>query len=52
VEDAVAGIQAAKAAGAVACGIPSTCGADELSGAGADAIIHKLEDLLEMGAGQ
>jgi HAD superfamily hydrolase (TIGR01509 family) len=52
VEDAVAGIQAAKAAGAVACGIPSTCGAEELLGAGADAIIHKLEDLLDMGAGQ
>lgn len=50
VEDAVAGIQAAKAAGAVACGIPSTCGADELQHAGADLIIHRLEDLLEFGA--
>jgi len=50
VEDAVAGIQAAKAAGAVACGIPSTCGADELQRAGADMIIDKLEDLLELGA--
>jgi HAD superfamily hydrolase (TIGR01509 family) len=50
VEDAVAGIQAAKAAGAVACGIPSTCGADELEHAGADLIIHQLEDLLEIGA--
>ncbi len=49
VEDAVAGIQAAKAAGAVACGIPSTCGADELQLAGADLIIDKLEDLLEIG---
>ena len=50
VEDAVAGIQAAKAAGAVACGIPSTCSADELVRAGADLIIESLEDLLEIGA--
>jgi beta-phosphoglucomutase len=50
VEDAVAGIQAAKRAGAVACGIPSTCGAEELARAGADLIIDKLEDLLELGA--
>jgi HAD superfamily hydrolase (TIGR01509 family) len=50
VEDAVAGIQAAKAAGAVACGIPSTCGAAELERAGADLIIDKLEDLLQIGA--
>jgi HAD superfamily hydrolase (TIGR01509 family) len=48
VEDAVAGIQAAKAAGAVACGIPSTCGAAELERAGADLIIDELQDLLEM----
>ena len=48
VEDAVAGIQAAKAAGAVACGIPSTCGAAELERAGADLIIDELKDLLEM----
>ncbi len=51
VEDAVAGIQAAKAAGAVACGIPSTCGAEELQRAGADLIVDRLEDLLEIGAG-
>jgi HAD superfamily hydrolase (TIGR01509 family) len=50
VEDAVAGIQAAKAAGAVACGIPSTCSAEELARAGADLIIDQLEDLLEIGA--
>ena len=49
VEDAVAGIQAAKRAGAVACGIPSTCSAEELASAGADLIIDKLEDLLEIG---
>jgi HAD superfamily hydrolase (TIGR01509 family) len=48
VEDAVAGIQAAKAAGAGACGIPSTCGAAELELAGADLMIDELEDLLEM----
>ena len=48
VEDAVAGIQAAKAAGAVACGIPSTSGAAELERAGADLIIDELQDLLEM----
>jgi HAD superfamily hydrolase (TIGR01509 family) len=50
VEDAIAGIQAAKAARAVACAIPSTCGADELVRAGADLIIDDLEDLLEIGA--
>jgi beta-phosphoglucomutase len=49
VEDAVAGIKAAKRAGAVACGIPSTCSAEELAGAGADLIIDKLEDLLGIG---
>jgi len=50
IEDAVAGIQAAKAAGAVACGIPNTCPADQLEQAGADFIIERLEDLLEIGA--
>lgn len=50
VEDAVAGIQAAKAAGAVACGIPTTCSAEELQRAGADLMIDDLEDLLELGA--
>lgn len=49
VEDAVAGIQAAKAAGGVACGIPATCPAEELQRAGADLLIERLEDLLEMG---
>jgi len=46
VEDAVAGIQAARAAGGVACGIPSTCAAGDLELAGADFIIDTLEDLL------
>jgi HAD superfamily hydrolase (TIGR01509 family) len=50
VEDAVAGIQAAKGAGAVACGIPTTCPVIELQRAGADLIIDNLEDLLEIGA--
>jgi beta-phosphoglucomutase len=50
VEDAVAGIRAAKAAGAVACGIPTTCSAIELQRAGADLIIASLDDLLEIGA--
>ncbi len=50
VEDAVAGIQAAKAAGASACGIPTTCSAMELQQAGADLMIDDLEDLLEIGA--
>lgn len=49
VEDAVAGIQAAKRAGAVACGIPATSPAEELARAGADVIIDQLEDLLEIG---
>ncbi len=50
VEDARAGIEAAKTAGAVACGIPSTCSANELEQAGADCLIDRLEDLLEIGA--
>ena len=50
VEDATAGIQAAKSAGAAACGIPSTCSVTELEAAGADWIIDSLEDLLELGA--
>jgi beta-phosphoglucomutase len=50
VEDAVAGVQAAKAAGAMACGILSTCSVTQLKDAGADFIINRLEDLLEIGA--
>ena len=49
VEDAVAGIEAAKAAGAVACGIPNTCSRAKLEQAGADLIIERLEDLLTLG---
>jgi HAD superfamily hydrolase (TIGR01509 family) len=50
VEDAVAGIQATKAAGAWACGICSTSTSHELERAGADLIIDRLEELLEVGA--
>jgi HAD superfamily hydrolase (TIGR01509 family) len=46
VEDAVAGIQAARAAGGVACGIPTTCAVNDLEQAVADFIIDRLEDLL------
>jgi beta-phosphoglucomutase len=46
VEDAVAGIQAGRAAGGVVFGIPSTCTACDLEQAGADFIIESLEDLL------
>jgi HAD superfamily hydrolase (TIGR01509 family) len=49
VEDAIAGIEAAKAAGAIACGIPTTCAAEQLEGAGADCMIDRLEDLLQIG---
>ena len=52
VEDAVAGIQAAKAAGAWACGIPNNRPAHELERAGADFIIQRLESLLEIGSPQ
>lgn len=50
IEDAVAGIQAAKAAGTLACGIPYTCSAAQLQKAGADLIIERLQDLLGIGA--
>ena len=47
VEDAVAGIQAARAAGGVVFGIPATCAVSDLVQAGADFIIDTLEDLLK-----
>jgi len=46
VEDAVAGIQAAKAAGALACGILTTRSECDLRHAGADLVIQRLDDLL------
>jgi beta-phosphoglucomutase len=48
VEDAVAGIQAAKSAGAIACGISTTRSESDLLEAGADFIIRRLSDLLEL----
>ena len=49
VEDAVAGIVAAKAAGAGAIiGIAGTCPADQLLGAGASHVIHALAELPEL----
>ncbi len=46
VEDAVAGIQAGRAAGGVVFGIPTMCPVSDLEQAGADFIIDTLEDLL------
>jgi beta-phosphoglucomutase len=45
VEDAILGVQAAKAAGAVTCAIASTVSARELYGCGADTVIDSLEQL-------
>ncbi|HEY3824553.1 MAG TPA: HAD family phosphatase [Bryobacteraceae bacterium] len=46
VEDAVAGIQAARAAHAgVVVGVEGTCSASQLSGAGADGVIRAVSDL-------
>ena len=47
VEDAVAGIQAGRAAGGVVFGIPATCAVCDLEQAGVDYIIDTLEDLLD-----
>jgi beta-phosphoglucomutase len=48
IEDAAKGVQAAKAAGAMVWGIPTTCAANELTLAGADSIIYRLDDLLAL----
>ena len=48
VEDAVAGIQAAKGAGASACGVPGTYTHDELEQAGADHVVGGIEELLQL----
>jgi HAD superfamily hydrolase (TIGR01509 family) len=45
VEDAVAGVEAARAAGAAVIGLAGTCTAEKLQHAGADYIIHKLAEL-------
>lgn len=49
IEDAIAGVQAAKAARAAVCAIPTTCRATDLVQAGADFLIDRLEDLLAFG---
>ena len=46
VEDAVAGIQAGKRAGAQVWALPTTCAAVDLVAAGADHVIENLEGLL------
>jgi HAD superfamily hydrolase (TIGR01509 family) len=46
VEDAVAGIVAAKAAGTSVWAVDSTCPADALLAAGADHVMHSLNELL------
>jgi beta-phosphoglucomutase len=48
VEDAVAGVEAARAAGATVVGLAGTCPAEKLQRAGADYIIHKLPELPEL----
>jgi HAD superfamily hydrolase (TIGR01509 family) len=48
IEDAVSGVQAAKAAGTMVWGIPATSSAVELFEAGADRVIDQLDDLLEL----
>ena len=45
VEDAVAGVQAAKAAGAIACGVLGTSSRERLVAAGADFVIEDLQEL-------
>jgi beta-phosphoglucomutase-like phosphatase (HAD superfamily) len=45
VEDSPAGVMAGKAAGALVCGIPGTTTEERLLAAGADLVIHHLEDL-------
>jgi HAD superfamily hydrolase (TIGR01509 family) len=48
IEDATSGVQAAKAAGTIVWGLPSSSSADELTRAGADHTIASLEDLLAL----
>jgi beta-phosphoglucomutase len=45
VEDAIAGVQAAKSAGAVCIGVTNSHGADALKEAGADLLVHSLNDV-------
>lgn len=48
IEDSVAGVRAAKAAGAVVCGIPNTTTGQDLLASGADRVIARLEDLCSL----
>ncbi len=48
VEDAVAGVEAARAAGASVVGLAGTCPPEALQQAGAAYIIHKLPELPEL----
>jgi HAD superfamily hydrolase (TIGR01509 family) len=48
VEDAVNGIEAAKAAGAEVWALPTTCSVDQLTAAGADRILDNLRGLLPL----
>jgi beta-phosphoglucomutase len=48
IEDSIAGIQAAKAAGIFTVGIAATCPASDLLAAGADDCIARLEDLVPL----
>lgn len=45
VEDSMAGIEAAHAAGAMVVGITGTCSEEELTGAGVTRVIHRLADV-------
>jgi beta-phosphoglucomutase len=45
VEDAIAGVQAAKSAGAVCIGVTNSHGADALKEAGADLLVHSLTEV-------
>ena len=48
VEDAVAGVEAGRAAGAMVIGLTGTCSGEALQQAGAAYVIHKLPELAEL----
>ncbi len=48
VEDAVAGIEAARRAGAAAIGVTGTCSAESLRDAGAAGVVSRLSDLMPL----
>lgn len=45
IEDSIAGVQAAKAIGATCLAVTSTTGVEYLSNAGADLVVHTLEEI-------